>query len=111
MKYKNTDHGDVDFGFGPFILNYEGPNEDGTQEWVVRIHQSKLLNNEKIYFTILSAIEIDIKPHLMYILGVSRIDRSRSQLRRYWGDYCSIVWSRCDIHVLYRGSFLRRKGN
>ena len=35
MIYKNSDHGDVDFGFGPFILYYEGPNEDGTQEWVV----------------------------------------------------------------------------
>ena len=46
MMYKNSDL--VDFGYGSFILYYEGPNEDGTQEWVVCICQSKLINIEKI---------------------------------------------------------------
>ena len=69
MMYKNSDL--VDYGYGSFILYYEGPNEDGTQEWVVCIRQSKLINIEKIY---LVAIVIGIKVYLIHILGLSRIE-------------------------------------
>ena len=37
MIYRNSNHPYTGYGFGDFILYYEGPNEGGRQNWVVSI--------------------------------------------------------------------------
>ena len=61
MIYKNNDHGLDNDVFGPFILLYEGPNEGGRQNWVVCIHELKLVLILNQYDMILSAIQWILK--------------------------------------------------
>ena len=44
IVYKYTDPVLANYGFGPFVLYYEGPNEGGRQNWVVCTYQLYLIN-------------------------------------------------------------------
>ena len=47
--YKSSDYNS--YGFGDFILYYEGPNEGGRQNWVVGCHWSKWINMAYLFPT------------------------------------------------------------